>query len=125
MSSSIVAYLMYKLGCSHPFRISRILLLAEWEAKERLGRRLTDFHYVMEDFGFYVEELKDIIDGFVEEGCAEKVEEEKCIRYLCEAPEIPEEVKELLDEVIERVKDVSDRELNRMVIRDPRYGEGL
>ena len=121
--SEVVSYIMYKLGCSHPFRISRILLLAEWKAKEKLNRRLTDFHYVMEEFGFYIEELKDVVDELIEKGCAEKVEEKKCIRYLCEEPKIPEEVKGIIDELLERVRDVSDRELNRMVIRDPRYGE--
>ncbi len=125
MSSEVVAYLMYRLGCSHPFRISRVLLLAEWDSKERLGRRLTDFHYVMEEFGFYVEELKDIIDDFIERGCAEKVEEEKCIKYLCGEPSLPEDVKEILDEVLRRVEKLDDRELNRLVIKDRRYGEGL
>ncbi len=121
----VISYLLYRLGCAHPFRISRILLLAEWRAKEELGRRITDLKYVMEEFGFYVEGLKDFVDQLIEKGCAEKIEEEKCIRYLCDEPALPDDVREILDEVIEEVKDLDDRELNKLVIRDPRYGEEL
>jgi len=119
-----VAYVMSRLGCVHPFRISRILLLADWLSTERRGRRLTGLTYVKEEFGFYVEELATIIEEMQEEGCVVKREEMKCLEYTCDEPEIPEEDREILDEVISEVRDLDDRELNRRVLSDPRYREG-
>ncbi|MEB2836057.1 MAG: hypothetical protein GSR80_000069 [Desulfurococcales archaeon] len=46
-SRDVVAYMLQRLGCTHPFRLSRLLALAEMEALERLGRRLTDLRYVL------------------------------------------------------------------------------
>ncbi len=119
-----VTYVMSRLGCVHPFRISRILLLADWLSMERRGRRLTNLTYVKEEFGFYIEELTGIIEEMQEEGCVVKREERKCLEYMCEEPEIPEEDREILEEVISEVKDLDDRELNRRVLSDPRYREG-
>ncbi len=119
----LVSYLFSSLGCAHPFRISRILLMAEWLSLERRGHRLTEFTYVKEKFGFYIGEIKELIDKLEEDGCIEKVEEEKCFRYKCQPPELPDEVRSILDEVIGETKDLSDQELNRLVIKDPRYEE--
>ncbi len=119
-----VAYVMSRLGCVHPFRISRILLLADWLSMERRGRRLTDLTYVKEEFGFYVEELTGIMEELQEGGCAVKREERKCLEYTCSEPEIPEEDRKILEEVISEVRDLDDRELNRRVLSDPRYREG-
>ncbi|MDK2383900.1 MAG: Panacea domain-containing protein [Candidatus Korarchaeota archaeon] len=119
-----VAYVMSRLGCVHPFRISRILLLADWLSMERRNKRLTNLTYVKEEFGFYVEELTGIMEELQDEGCVIKREERKCLEYTCSEPEISEEDREILEEVISEVRDLDDRELNRRVLSDPRYREG-
>ena len=113
-----VAYLLSKSGCMHPFRISRILVLAYWRGAEELGREMT---VRGESFGFYVEEIPRVVENMIARGCAEKNEEGRCVRYKCEEPQLPEGVKEVLDSVYEETKNVSDIELNRLVVRDPRY----
>ena len=121
-SLDVISYIFNALNCAHPFRASRILLLAEWRAEERLGHRLTDLTYVKESFGFYMEGLAEVIEYLQNRGCLEKVEEEKCLRYLCGSLELPPDVASLLEEIIAETKGMSDRELNKLVIEDPRYG---
>lgn len=121
MCEDHVSYIMSRLGCAHPFKISRILLLADWLAEERLGRKLTSFTYVKERFGFYIEEIPSIMEDLRDRGCAVKIEERKCFEYRCEEPGLPKEEKEVLDEVILKVRGLSDVELNKLVISDPRY----
>ena len=112
---------MAQLGCAHPFRISRILLLADWLFEERLGKRLTSLTYRCEPFGFYIEELKPIINKLQEKGCAKRNVERKCLEYLCEKPKLPEDVEEVLREAMNIAGRLDDIELNRRVVRDPRY----
>ncbi len=118
-----VAYVMSRLGCVHPFRISRILLLADWLSMERRGKRLTNLTYVREEFGFYIEELTDIVEEMQEQRCVVKREEKKCLEYMCGKPDIPEGDREILEEIISEIEDLDDRELNRRVLSDPRYRE--
>lgn len=117
----LVAYLMAEIGCAHPFRISRALLLIDWIGKEKLGhkinRRLT---YRFLNFGFYIEELPLVLDSLGK--CVKKDEERKCYRYSCDKPRLPDEVKEILDDVLEKIEGFDDIELNRTIIKDRRYG---
>ena len=121
----IISYLLSELGCSHPYHVSRILLLAEWTAEERLGRRLTSLTYHCEPYGFYIEELKPIIQSLEESGCIRRREEKKCMEYVCDKPKLPEDVERILREVLEKVRGLNDVELNRLVIHDPRYRKML
>ncbi len=117
----VVARLIWRLGCASPFRISRILLLAEWAAEERTGRRLTGLTYAGASFGFYVEELPSIAESLEAEGCLERDEERRCLRYSCDPPELPPDVADLLEEVSRGAERLDDLSLNRAVIGDPRY----
>ncbi len=120
-----VAYLLYRNDCLHPYRISRMLVLAAWEGAERL---LPEMTVRGESFGFYIEEIPEILDDLTSKGCAIKIKGEgrKCFRYSCgDPPEIDDDIKEILDDVYERTKDLSDQELNRSVIKDDRYGRIL
>ncbi len=121
----LLSYLFSELGCVHPFRISRILLMAEWLSLEKNGHRLTEFTYVKEEFGFYIEEIKELMDKLEEKGCIEKIEGKKCFQYKCQPPKLPDNVKSLLDEIIAETRGLSDQELNKLVIRDPRYKREL
>ncbi len=121
-----VAHVLAKLGCAHPFRLSRILLLAEWRARERGLGRLTDgLDYVAEPYGFYVEGLQDVLERLERSGCLERREEKRCLEYTCEEPELDPHVREILEEVIREVSNLSDSELNRLVTGDERYRELL
>ncbi len=117
-----IAYIAWKLGCVHPFRISRILVLANWKALEELGNIITRFRVQGFEAGFFVEGVKEIIE---EDRCFKINEEKKCIEYLCEPPKIPIETKEIINKIVDETKNLSDRELNRLVIRDSRYRELL
>ncbi len=115
-----LAYLLAKLGCTHPFRVSRLLALAEDAALERLGRRLTDLTYVPGPGVFYIEELKAIVES---DECFGKREGDPqrrvrgCIYFQCETPKLPEEARLVIDEVIERYASLPDEELNRLALQ--------
>ena len=110
-----IAYLLWKHGCIHPYRISRILVLANWKAEEKLGKPITKFSIEGLEAGFVIPEVGEI---------KEKVK--KCFEYTCSEPvNIPREYAEIIDQVYEETKNLDDISLNRLVIRDPRYKELL
>ena len=117
----IIEYILYKMKCVHPFRVSRILLLAEWSYNEKYREKLSNFKYVAEPFAFYVEGLKDIIDELIDSGCAILRQVKKCIEYTCSQPGIPEKIRVIIDGVIDRAAKLSDYELNKLVVNDDRY----
>ncbi len=117
-----IAYITWKLGCIHPFRISRILVLANWKMLEKGRKPVTRFRVQGFEAGFYIEDMKEIIE---EDECFKINEEKKCIEYNCRLPEIPGEVAEVFDRVLEETRNLGDRDLNRLVIGDPRYKELL
>jgi hypothetical protein len=41
-----------------------------------------------------------------------------CVKFKCEPPTLPDEVRELLDSVIERTKELDDNEINKLVVGD-------
>ncbi len=121
LDEAVIRYIMYRLGCTHPFYISRILLLAESRALEVLGRRITGLTYSGESFGFYVEELPSIIEKLENEGCARRHEERGCIEYRCSEPQLPEDIARILEETIEKTHNMEPAELNRAAIHDKNY----
>lgn len=120
----LVAYILSRLGCTHPFRVTRILALAELRALERGLPRISNARYVPGPGVFYVEGFKEAIQG---DDCFYKREGDPergvrgCIGYRCEPPSIPGEIAELLDEAIEASKGLDDMELNRLVIEHPLF----
>ena len=121
----IVEFILFKMGCVHPFRISRILLLAEWEYNEKYRKRLTNLRYVAKPFAFYIEELKDILDNIINDKCAVLRQDMKCIEYLCSEPSLPDEVRDLIIRIIDKTSKLSDHDLNKIVVNDPRYNKLL
>ncbi len=117
-----IAYLIWRAGCIHPFKISRILVLANWRAIEEKGSPIIKFKVQGFEAGFYIEGVKEIIK---EDECFNVNEEKKCIEYTCQPPKIPEEYARILDNTLEQTRNLSDRDLNRLVTRDPRYRELL
>ncbi len=113
----VSAYITRKLGCAHPYKVSRILVLLNWLSKDKLGKELVPLKIKGFEAAFYVEGLKEVF----EDKCFRKDDELKCFTYGCGALELPEEVTNLIDEVIDRVKGLSNDELNKLAVKDPRY----
>jgi len=124
MERNIVAYVLARAGCTHPFRISRYLALAEMEWLERKGERLTSLKYVAGPGVFFIEGLKEIVEADpcfrIHEGDP-STGRRGCVEYVCEGPELPDEVKEVIDQVIRKYSGVEDMELNKLVVEDPRF----
>lgn len=123
-SKEIVAYVMWKLGCAHPFRISRLLLLAEYSYRETYGKAFAeDLTYRGAGFGFYIEELPGIIGEYEKSGCVERDKQRRCLKFTCSPPPLPEAEKKLLDKIIDETRKLEDRQLNQLVLRNPLYSE--
>ena len=126
MEREIVAYILAKAGCTHPFRISRYLALAEMEWLERRGERLTNLKYVKGPGVFFIEGVKEIIE---QDPCFKIHEGDPstgrrgCVEYVCGEPSLPEDVKRTIDEVIQRYSGIGDMELNKLVVDDPRFSK--
>ncbi len=123
-----IAYLLWRHKCIHPYRISRILVLANWRAEEKLGKPITRFSVEGFEAGFVIPEIGEIKEKVKkgEEKCIVPNEEKKCFEYTCNEPvNIPREYAEIIDQVYEETKNLDDVSLNRLVIRDPRYKELL
>lgn len=78
-----------------------MLVLAAWRGLPLLDEMRVEG----EPYGFSIPEVALAIQRWISSGCAERDEANKCVRYLCARPDLP------------------DVELNRRVIRDPRYRE--
>jgi hydroxypyruvate isomerase len=116
----VVGYILARLGCLHPFRLSRLLALAEIESIRRRGTRLTSLRYVAGPGTFYIEGFKELVKS----ECFEKVEGDPergirgCIKYTCPEPALPDDARAIIDQVIERYGRAGDEELNRMVVEN-------
>ncbi|MEB3817048.1 MAG: SocA family protein [Desulfurococcales archaeon] len=122
-AKAFIAYILYKLGCLHPFKLSRLLALAEIESVKRRGRRLTNLKYVPGPGSFYIEGIKELFD----DKCFEKREGDPrkgikgCVRYICEPPKLPDDVAGILDYVIERYGSEDEFKLNDMVVNSDEF----
>ena len=122
VGEKIVRYLLSKLGCIHPFRISRLVLLVEWSYKDKYGSNLsTGFTYIAESFGFYVDELPKVMDKLSKVGCVVKDENNKCFLYKCDVPKLDENISKIVDDVVDKFTSLSDKELNDIIVNDKRY----
>lgn len=118
---NLSGYIVSKLGCAHPFRVSRILVLAYWKFEELYQERLTSFRLGGFEAGFYIEKLSDIMRGEDKRSCFKKDEARKCFIFESPIPRLKESERIAVDWSIEIAKNLSDYKLNRLVIRDPRY----
>ena len=120
MKADIVGYIISKLGCTHPFRVSRILALAELERLENGKGRITNFRYVRGPNVFYIEGLKELIE---KDSCFVIREDQGCVEYVCKTPTINEDVKKYLDKAINAAKKLDDYSLNNVVVKHAFYEE--
>ena len=122
-----VKYVLARGGCMHPFRVSRVLALAEIMYRREKGGRLVDAVYVLGPGVFYIEGFKEMVEG---DECFEvrKGDPERgvrgCVRYVCgEPPRLPGEAASYLDRALEKARGLSDMELNDLVVNDPVFRE--
>jgi len=119
-----VAYVLWRLGCTHPFKLSRLLAMADILSLERRGRRLTGLRYVPGPGTFYIEGLKDM---FEHDPCFEphrgdpETRRRGCVEYKCDPPRLDPEDTALLDHVIDKYGDIDEMELNRLAINHPLF----
>jgi hypothetical protein len=121
-AADLIKYVLGKLGCLHPFTISRLIALAEIRYVELKGERLTSLRYVPGPGTFFIEGLKEIVES---DPCFEKREGDPqkgirgCIMYKCTVPSLPSDVKEIVDDVISKYANLDDMTLNKIVIENP------
>ncbi len=123
-SNDVVAYIVYKLGCIHPFTLSRVLALVEMKWFEEHGEWPTSFTYKGFLKVFYVDGLKEFIE---QNQCYKRVEKENhgCIMYVCKEPFLPSNIRDLIDNVINEIKDLSIEELNNVAVNNHLYSSLL
>jgi len=114
---NIALYIIWRTGCIHPFRISRLLVLANWRSIEEKGRVIAKFKVSGFEAGFSIDKLPEIKD----DKCISLNEDRRCLEYNCEPPSIEEDYRNIIDKIIDETIDLDDISLNRMVIYDARY----
>ncbi|ADI31239.1 hypothetical protein [Staphylothermus hellenicus] len=124
----IIGYILSETGCMHPYRLSRVLALAELEYYEKYGERLTNAEYKGFDKVFYIEGVKELFEN---NKCFNKREGDPekgikgCIEYTCQKPVISEKYREPIDKAIAQAKNLTDEELNELVFRNPLFNKFL
>ena len=117
----IVAYLLKECGGLHPYYVSRFVALLDIEYLKEKGKKLTDFDYQKMQYGFASTKIPATLDQLG----VEKVQTEhgKYLKLKNENIEInlPEDIKEKINKILDKVCDLRDDEINRMVIESEYY----
>ncbi len=130
VEQDIAEYVAFRSKGISPFRMSRILLLLKWLLEERKANVKLNFTFEALPYGFYVKEIPEIVEN---DPCLDKEKVELgegkvtgVIRYVCKnPPKLDSVVRELVDTILSETSNLSDVELNRLVIRDVRYSKML
>jgi len=117
----IIKYLLKECHGLHPYYISRIAALLDMEYLREKGKKLTDFDYKKMQYGFYSEKIPQILNSLD----VEKVQSDEgnYIKLKNEDIEVnlPGEVRAKINEILDRICDLSDDEINRLVIENEYY----
>ena len=125
LEEKVVKYILTKNNDLSPFRLSRILILSELEYLRRYGEKPLAFYYVIYPSAFYIDGFADFlskIDG-LEKVVVEEDGKKRGYFHLhspCDC-ELAENLKSVIDEVMDKVKGLSDQELNDLVIKREDY----
>jgi len=123
----LIYYAISRLKEATPFRLSRILFLLDLSYWKTKGEKLTSFKYVMTPFVFYIENFKLFLEQTPGVTKVEiKDEHGSPVRGFFKVESsikvnLGERVEKLLDEIIDFVEGISDKELNEYVIGLPEY----
>ncbi len=118
-----IAYVLYNIGCIHPYILSRVLAIAELRYLKEKNKRLTDLIYSGIESAFYIENFNEMIEN---DKCFKKQEGDPakkkmgCIEYICQLTEINEDFS-YLDDAIDTIYDLDETDSNEIVIKDPNY----
>ena len=117
----VIIYILKECQGLHPFHISRIVALIDIEYLKERGEKLMEFDYQKMEYGFYSNKIPEIINELP----VEKVKEngKSYLKLTDENVEanIPDEVKEKIDKILDEVCDLSDYEMNIKVIKSLYY----
>ena len=118
----IIVYLLKECNGLHPFYISRVAALLDIQYLKERGSKLTDFDYKKMPYGFYSEKIPQILNQLP----VEKVQTEEG-KYLVLREDVeynlPDDVRKKIDEILDRICDLSDDEINRQVVESPYYSK--
>ncbi len=123
---ALVAYVLGRIGCTHPFKLSRILALIDIEWLRDRGERLTDIKYIRGPGVFYIEGLKESVENnscFYKREGDPKTGRRSCIEYRCEPPSISEDVRSFVDNILKRVSGLEEQKLNEIVVNNELFRE--
>ncbi|WP_440058960.1 hypothetical protein ACSU1N_03975 [Thermogladius sp. 4427co] len=123
----LLGFILSRTGCLHPFRVSRIIALAEIRWLNDRGSRLTSLVYRRGPGVFYIEGLKEMLEGdpcFVRREGVPGVRT-GCVEYVCGEPSIPEDVRQYIEGTIKEAVGLGDTELNDRVVKNPLFARLL
>ncbi len=114
IEATIIRYIGGKTGCITPFKLSRILGLAEAYYMADHGERLTGLKYICTLGTFYIEGFEELIKD-----CFERNPEKHCLEYKCGEVELPEHISMYVDKAIQDLDTEDLDEINRRVLDNP------
>ncbi len=109
--AAIIEYIGGKTDCITPFKLSRILGLAEAYYMADHGERFTHLKYVCALGTFYIEGFEELIKD-----CFERNPEKHCLEYKCGEVELPEHISMYVDKAIQDLDTEDLDEMNRKVL---------
>ncbi len=116
----IIIYLLKECNGLHPFYISRIVALLDIQYLRERGRKLTDFDYHKMPYGFYSEKIPSVLNELP----VEKVKSESG-SYLILTKDVPfnlpDEIREKINKILDEICNLSDDEINKLVVQSPYY----
>ncbi len=108
---AIIRYIGGKTDCITPFKLSRILGLAEAYYMSDHGERLTHLKYVCTLGTFYIEGFEELIKD-----CFERNPEKHCLEYKCGEVELPKDISMYVDKAIRELDTEDLDDINRRVL---------
>ena len=122
IEKDLIVYLLKDCEGLHTFHISRILALLDMEYIKKTGKKLTSLDYEKTEYGFTSNKLAEIM----KELPVEKVKA-KPYGYIVLKEDVPvnlpKEVEDTLNNLLDEICDLSDTELNLRVLKSPLYKE--
>ncbi len=114
IEAMIIRYIGSSTGCITPFKLSRILGLAEAYYMADHGERLTHLKYVCALGTFYIEGFEELVKD-----CFERNPEKHCLDYKCGGVELPRNMSSYVYKAIQDLDTEDLNEINRRVLDNP------
>ncbi|RKY99463.1 MAG: hypothetical protein DRQ10_06140 [Candidatus Hydrothermota bacterium] len=123
----IILKILKEVPDQHPFRLSRYMFLIDVEFQRRYGRKLTEFFYRLYPEAFYIEGFPQFLESIDEIEKQVETDEQgnpkrgyfRLVKDV--TPQLPDDVRKVVDFVIGKYGQLNDMELNRVVVNLPEY----